>query len=153
MKKYLLTIGFLLVYVTAFCQQFPKIDEAVRIKQLMPKEGKVRMILDTDTYNEVDDQFALSYALLSEEKVKVEAIYAAPFYNSLSESPGDGMEKSYEEIQRLLKLLHIVQDRLVFRGSTNYLKNVSEPIRSEAALDLIQKAKKSTPEDPLYVVA
>ncbi|KAA6322979.1 Non-specific ribonucleoside hydrolase RihC [termite gut metagenome] len=153
MKKYLLTIGFLLVYATAFCQQFSEIDEAVRIKQLMPKEGKVRMILDTDTYNEVDDQFALSYALFSEEKVKVEAIYAAPFYNSLSKSPGDGMEKSYEEIQRLLKLLHIVQDGLVFRGSTNYLKNVSEPIRSEAALDLIQKAKKSTPEDPLYVVA
>ncbi|GHT28978.1 hypothetical protein AGMMS49574_04450 [Bacteroidia bacterium] len=152
MKKYLIAIGFLFAYVTGFCQQFPKIDEIVRIKQLTPKEGKVRMVLDTDTYNEVDDQFALSYALLSKDRVTVEAIYAAPFYNSRSESPGDGMEKSYEEIQRLLKLLNISQDGLVFRGSTDYLKNVAEPIRSEAALDLIQKAKKSSPEDPLYVV-
>jgi inosine-uridine nucleoside N-ribohydrolase len=152
MKKYILVIGLFVVYVTGFCQKFPKIDEAARITQLTPKEGKVRMVLDTDTYNEVDDQFALSYALLSKDRVTVEAVYAAPFYNSLVESVGDGMEKSYEEIQKLLKLLNISQDGLVFRGSTNYLKNVSEPIRSDAALDLIQKAKKSSPEDPLYVV-
>jgi len=43
----------------------------------------IRMILDTDTYNEVDDQFALVYALLSPEAVKVEAIHAAPFHNKI----------------------------------------------------------------------
>jgi inosine-uridine nucleoside N-ribohydrolase len=153
MRKYLFATGLLAVYATAFCQQFPEIDETVRINQLRPAEHKVRMVLDTDTYNEIDDQFALAYALLSGEKVKVEAVYAAPFYNPRSKGPGDGMEKSYEEILKLLKLLNVSQDGFVFRGSVNYLKNVSEPVRSEAALDLIQKAKKSTPEDPLYVVA
>lgn len=153
MKKILFAIAFFLAYVTAFGQEFPRIDESVRINQLIPKEGKVRMVLDTDTYNEIDDQFALAYALLSDDRVDVEAIYAAPYYNDRSNGPADGMEKSYEEILRLLKMLKKSPDGLVFRGSTSYLKEVSNPIKSDAALDLIQKAKKSTPEDPLYVVA
>jgi len=153
MKKNLFLTGLLLlVHVILFGQEFPKIDEIVRINQLRPPEGKVRMVLDTDTYNEVDDQFALSYALLSEEKIKVEALYAAPFFNNLSSGPADGMEKSYQEILRLLKLLKKSPEGLVFRGSTDYLKDIKQPNRSEAALDLVQKALKSSPEDPLYVV-
>ena len=57
----------------------------------------IRMILDTDTYNEVDDQFALVYVLLSPEAVKVVAIHAAPFHNKNSPGPCDGMERSYQE--------------------------------------------------------
>ena len=34
------------------------------------------MVLDTDTYNEVDDQFALAYALRSEDRIDLEAVYA-----------------------------------------------------------------------------
>ena len=65
------------------------------------------MVLDTDTCNEIDDQFALVYALLCPEKLNVEAVYAAPFTNDRSTGPGDGMEKSYEEILRLLERLHM----------------------------------------------
>ena len=152
MKNFLLLFGFLFVHTAVFSQAFPKIDEKVRINQLIPPEGKVRMVFDTDTYNEIDDQFALSFAFLSEEKVKVEAVYAAPFQNNRSSGPADGMEKSYEEILRLLKMLKKSPDGLVFRGSTDYLRDVTKPIRSDAALDLVQKALKSSPENPLYVV-
>ena len=69
----------------------------------VPK-GPVDVVLDTDTFNEVDDQFALSYLLASSDKLNLKAIYAAPFFNHHSVSPKDGMEKSYEEILRLLKL-------------------------------------------------
>ncbi|MFC1725309.1 hypothetical protein ACFL4T_06755 [candidate division KSB1 bacterium] len=44
-----------------------------------PPAGRVRMVLDTDTYNEIDDQFAVVYSLISPERLNVEAIYAAPF--------------------------------------------------------------------------
>ena len=133
-------------------QTFPKLDEPFRLKQLTPPNGKVRMILDTDTYNEVDDQFALAYAILSPEKIDLQAVYAAPFKNHRSESPGDGMEKSYEEILRLLKFMGKSSDDFAFRGSDRYLENVNTPVRSEAALDLIKKAMASSPENPLYVV-
>ncbi len=51
------------------------------------------MVLDTDTFNEIDDQFAVIYALHSKERLQVEAFYAAPFHNELSSGPKDGMEK------------------------------------------------------------
>ncbi|MFW6035536.1 MAG: hypothetical protein ACOCRZ_04705 [Halothermotrichaceae bacterium] len=75
--------------------KYSKISNQVRLKKLKHPEKKVRMVLDTDTYNEVDDQFALAYALKSPEAMQVEAIYAAPFHNNRSSGPEDGMEKSY----------------------------------------------------------
>ncbi len=133
-------------------QDFPRLEESFRLKRLEPPEGKVRIVLDTDTYNEIDDQFALVYAYLSEEKVHLEAVYAAPYFNNRSVSAGDGMEKSYHEIVRLLKLLGKSPEGFAFRGSDRYLEDISRPIRSDAALDLVKKAKASTPGEPLYVV-
>ena len=100
---------------------FPTLTHAQRIDRLAPPSDKVRVVLDTDTYNEVDDQFAVAHALLSPEKISVEAIYAAPFHNQRSSGPGDGMERSYREILRLLDRLNIPNNNLVFHGSTNYL--------------------------------
>jgi len=113
----------------------------------------IRMILDTDTYNEVDDQFALVYALLSPETVKVEAIYAAPFYNDRSNSPGDGMERSYQEILRLMKLMGFPTDEVVFRGSDRYMESKETPCDCDAVSHLIKLALSFSREDPLYVVA
>ncbi len=131
---------------------FPKLDESARIKKLEPPKGKVRMVLDTDTYNEIDDQFALCYAFLSKEKLQMEAVYAAPYFNSRSTSPGDGMEKSYQEILRLLQMLGKSPEGFAFRGSDRYLEDISRPIRSDAALDLVKKALTAAPDNPLYVV-
>ncbi len=124
-----------------------------RLEHPAKKPKKIRMVLDTDTYNEIDDQFAVAYAMLSPERLKVEALYAAPYYNDRSSGPQDGMEKSYEEILRLLERLKIPDQQLVFRGSTSYLAGRAEPERSPAALDLIEKAMASPEDDPLYVVA
>ena len=150
--KSVLLLFIILLFAVSNAQQFPKLDETFRINQLKAPTGKVRMILDTDTYNEVDDQFALAYAFLSKEKIELEAVYAAPFHNNRSEGPADGMEKSYQEIQRLLKMLGKSPEGFAFRGSDSYLGDVQNPIRSEAALDLVKKAMASSPENPLYVV-
>jgi purine nucleosidase len=146
---------FILIFfpiLSAMSQSFPKLTESFRLNQLESPAGKVRMVLDTDTYNEIDDQFALAYAYLSDEKIRLEAVYAAPFKNNRSVSPADGMEKSFEEIERLLALLGKSPDGFAFRGSDRYLESETEPVISDAALDLVDKAKKSSPEDPLYVV-
>jgi inosine-uridine nucleoside N-ribohydrolase len=151
--RILLLSGILfLVYSVSGAQTFPKLEESFRLKQLEPPKAKVRIVLDTDTYNEIDDQFALVYAYLSPERIQLEAVYAAPYFNNRSASAGDGMEKSYQEILRLLKLLGKSPEGFAFRGSDRYLEDVSKPIRSEAALDLVKKAMASSPDDPLYVV-
>jgi purine nucleosidase len=152
MKNLYLLVMFLSLCLINYGQNFPELDETFRINQLKPPKGKVRMVLDTDTYNEVDDQFALAYAYLSKEKIQLEAIYAAPFHNARSEGPADGMEKSYQEILKLLKMLDKSPEDFAFRGSDRYLEDVAKPVRSPAAMDLIKKAMESSPEDPLYVV-
>jgi hypothetical protein len=92
-----------------------------RLRMLTCPTGKVDMVLDTDAYNEIDDQFAISYALKSPEKLNLVALYAAPFHNARSTGPLDGMQKSYEEILKLLRLAK--EERPVFMGSGEYLKD------------------------------
>mgnify|MGYP001179978006 FL=1 len=130
--------------------EYPRLDEALRLERLTPPAGKARMVLDTDTYNEIDDQFAVVQSLLSPDKLAVEAIYAAPFYNSRSTSPGDGMEKSYEEILRLLERLDISANGLVHKGSTDILRDQT-PLESAAVDDMIAKSRED--DGPLYVAA
>ena len=38
------------------------------LKQLKYKKGKIKAILDTDTYNEIDDQFALVQMCFQKKK-------------------------------------------------------------------------------------
>jgi len=110
------------------------------------------MVLDTDTYNEIDDQFAMVYSLLSPERLSLEALHAAPFHNSRSAGPEDGMAKSYEEILRVLARLNRPPGDFVFRGSTAYLASAEDPQQSDAARDLVARAMRPNGE-PLYVVA
>lgn len=135
--------------------EFPKISNEILLKRLNWPEGKVRIVLDTDTYNEVDDQFALAYALKSKDKLELKAVYAVPFfsnYNDKSSGPADGMEKSYEEIIRIFEKLKISSDGFVYRGSGKYLSSTEKPVDSDAARNLIKQAMASE-EEPLYVVA
>jgi len=125
-------------------------DDTQRILALQPPAGlRIPAVLDTDTYNEIDDQFALVYALLS-PKIDLQAILAAPFHNSRSSGPADGMEKSYQEIIRLLDLLHHPAAGLAFRGSTSYLPSRTQAVDSPAAKRLIELARES--KDKLYVL-
>jgi len=75
------------------------------LSRLKKPQGKIDVVLDTDTYNEIDDQFALAFLIKSDEKLCLKGIYAAPFYNQNSTSPAEGMEKSYNEIFNILSLM------------------------------------------------
>lgn len=156
MKTKLNTILLLTMIFTSlplFGQSFPAVPETQRIEMLtLPKAKPVRMVLDTDTYNEIDDQFAVVYALISPE-LDVQAVYAAPFKNNRSNGPGDGMEKSYEEILRILSRLGKSPDGFAFKGSSHYLTDIKKPERSPAAMDLVERARKSSPKNPLYIAA
>jgi Inosine-uridine nucleoside N-ribohydrolase len=132
---------------------YPKIGHEEILRKLEPGDGVLRMVLDTDTYNEVDDQFALVYAMCSQERLKVEAVYAAPFYNDRSENAGDGMIKSYQEITRLLGSMKISANDFVYKGSDRFMQAPDKPVESDAARDLIKKAMDGNDDHPLYVVA
>lgn len=121
-----------------------------RMKNLSVPEGRVDVVLDTDAYNEVDDQYAIAYLLKSKEKLNVKAIYAAPFSNG-NYTTEEGMEASYNEINNLLTLAG--EDVPVFKGSTTYLPDKQTPVFSDAARDLADRIEKYSPKKPLYIVA
>lgn len=58
---------------------FPRVGTTDRAAMLAPPTGPVRVVVDTDAANEIDDQLALAWALLSPERITVEAIVAEPY--------------------------------------------------------------------------
>lgn len=129
-------------------------DHAGLVKRLTKPAGMADVVLDTDTYNEIDDQFALAYMMKSSEKLNPKAIYAAPFFNYKSSGPKDGMEKSYAEILHVLTLMgREDMKENVYRGSEAFLRDEKTPVISPAAEDLVRRSKDYTEEHPLYVVA
>jgi len=116
--------------------------------------GPVSAILDTDTYNEIDDQFALVYALLSPESIALRGVTAAPFLNSRSTSAADGMERSYQEIVRIIELMGFEGRVPAFRGATSFLPGRSVPVRSEAVDFIIVEAKRARSRgEKLFVIS
>ena len=137
-------------------------DESTRVHKLeCPPAGKVLdVVIDTDTYNEIDDQYAIAYALNAPERLRVQALYAAPFFGALpftrekADSPKEGMEKSYNEIMHILTLMgrEDMKSR-AYRGSEMYLPDEKTPVDSPAARDLVARAMAREDSDPLYVIA
>jgi len=128
-------------------------DDPMLTGRLRRPEKIADVVLDTDTYNEIDDQYALAYLLLSGGRLRTRAVHAAPFLNEKSESPKDGMEKSYNEILKVIGLCGMPElSASVFRGSEKFLPDEKTPVASDAAENLIKLAAEHTPEDPLYVV-
>lgn len=129
------------------------------IKNLNRPTGKIDVILDTDAYNEIDDQFAISYMFANPEKLNVKALYAAPFYypevNSKSTSAANGMERSYDEILKVLSMIEVakpIKDE-IYKGSDSFLIDDQTPVISPAASHLAKIAMNYTADAPLYVVA
>ena len=121
-------------------------------KRLLPPTGKVKLVLDTDTFNEVDDQFELTWALTHPEKLDIQAIYAAPFNNERVAGPEEGMLRSYQEIKTVMNNAGMPDKSPVYKGSTHYLENNNTPVESDAVDDLIKRAHDCI-DEPLYVVA
>ena len=59
--------------------KFPKLTSSLLEKNLSLPSGKNKMILDTDTANEIDDQFALAWTLLSPDKIDLLGVTAEPY--------------------------------------------------------------------------
>ena len=133
-----------------FIEPYP-LDPQILRARLEEPAAPVRMVLDTDTFNEIDDQFALAYALRSPGELSIEAVYAAPFLNHRSTSPVDGMERSFEEIGRVHASLGLPAGGVVYRGSRQFIADCRQPPASDAADDLVRRAMAS--DGPLYVVA
>lgn len=129
-------------------------EEKENMNRLDLPSRKVDVVMDTDAYNEIDDQYAIAYMFCSQNRMNIKAVYAAPFLNERVTDPREGMEKSYGEIGKILRLMGNEDFRKhVYRGSERFLPDEHTPVRSAAAEHLVRLAMEYTEEEPLYVIA
>lgn len=103
---------------------------------------KINVILDTDTYNETDDQFAIAYLLKSQDKFNIQAITIAPFQNERDVENDSGINRSYIEAKKVFELCKESSENKIFKGATNYIsKGYSN--RNEAVDKIIEIALKN----------
>lgn len=98
MKK----LGYIFLAGVLFaCQPAPKQAETAKIK----------ILIDTDANNELDDQHALAYAFLNSDVFDVVGITVNNTRN------GDGIQGQYDEAQRIIRLFNLDGKVPLFKGA------------------------------------
>ena len=148
-----------------------------RERLLEPPTGPVDVVIDTDATNEIDDQFAIAWALLRPDRVRLRALHACPYTVGphLLDEPGfltevqraelgpqdevrrrmrvvsraEGVERAAEECRLLVQLAGA--DVPVVEGCREPLPDARTPVPSDAVDSLIALAEQDR-EGPLYVL-
>lgn len=112
---------------------------------------KIRVILDTDTNNELDDQHALAYMLFNQATFRIEAITIN------TTSSGGNIEAQYAEARRVLQLCDA--DTLqVYKGADGAFADIMPHIDDseydgKAAVDIIIEKAKQPATEKLVLLA
>lgn len=105
------------------------------------KSNKIRVILDTDANNELDDQHAIAYILFNGQIFDVEGITVNRTYN------GGSIDKHFEEAERIVKLCSLHSQINIYKGASGkydeIINHIHEPNfdGSEAVNFIIERAK------------
>ena len=110
-----------------------------------------KVIMDCDAYNDIDDQYAIAFALGS-DRMEVLGVNAVLFNNYRCNGFADGMQRSYDEIVKVLKFLkkeHIP----AFLGCDTPLTQLEEGewVDCPAVQNIIKLAHES--DEMIYIIA
>jgi len=150
------------------------------LEPLDPADGPVGVVIDADAGNEIDDQFAIVWAFLRPDRVRVEAVTACPFGHDAERQlagagtavldkrayaarmatsagfpkldPAEGVRQAHTEILRIFDLMGEATGDRVALGADRYLPAPGTPVASEATEVLIDLARRDRAR-PLQVLA
>ena len=108
------------------------------------------VILDTDTANEADDQFAVAYAALS-ENVRLEAVTTAPFSNGRERDTSKSIDMSLVEAERFIGLTG--KNIPVYEGARQFMPDMETPVDSPAADYLCKRFSELADGEKIVVCA
>ncbi|MCW2779506.1 MAG: hypothetical protein JWN17_3231 [Frankiales bacterium] len=138
--------------------------------ELPPTDRVVDVVIDTDVMNEVDDQFAIVWALLRPDRLNVVGLLACPWeattehYRKVDAAIDhqriqdrlvrdiaveDAIEMSVQELHRINAV--VGTDVPVLKGAASFMTAPDVPVRSEGVDALIELAHADR-EGPLYVL-
>ena len=115
------------------------------------EQNKIRVVFDTDTNNELDDQHALAYLLFNQSTFKIEGITIN------TTSSGGNIDKQYEEAKRVLQLC-AADTFAVLKGADLSFRDIISSIDSTSydgkeAVDLMIAQAHQPFEDKLVILA
>ena len=115
------------------------------------QDKKIRVIFDTDTNNELDDQHALAYLLFNQSTFKIDGITIN------TTSSGGNIDKQYEEAKRVLQLC-AADTFAVLKGADLSFQDIFPTIDSASydgkeAVDLMIEQAHKPSEDKLVILA
>ena len=127
----------------------PRVNSWKEFYEVISNMSKKKVILDTDMFNEIDDQFALTYLMKSLDVFDLEAITIAPFSKSgyaNTMTIEDGTEKSYEVTLNILDMLDKSEYKdIVYKGATKYFKDSKESNKAvDKIIEIANKNDKTT---------
>ncbi len=119
------------------------------IPELPSKEKQLRVIIDTDFANELDDLYAVALAIATPERFKIEGFIATHFNNSC---PGPkSIQKSYDLLSEFLEIAG-ASGKYTIKKSADPISYYGYPSEGEGVDFIIERAHASTENDPLWVV-
>lgn len=114
--------------------------------QKQEKSAKIKVLIDTDANNELDDQHALAYAFLNPDVFDVVGVTVNNTRN------GYGIQGQYDEAERIIKLFDLEDEIPLFMGADKSYEEIAPTIYQtnfdgQPAVDfIIQEAVKVTDE-------
>ena len=117
------------------------------VPQLPTPEKKLRLLIDTDAANEIDDLYAVALALASPERFEIEGFVATHFA-----AQSNSIDKSYSQLLELLEAADVTGKYAVKKGS-HPMQYAKTPCQSEGVDLIIERALHGDADNPLWVVA
>ncbi len=118
------------IFLSSFACTAPEAPPAASSEETIstePSPQKIRLIIDSDANNELDDQFALTYALHNSEMFDLEGITVNRTRG------GGGIDAHYAEAERVIKLSGRT-DVPLFKGASGSFRDIA-PAVHESAFD------------------
>ncbi len=112
----------------------------------IPYEKRIRVIMDSDVKNEVDDQFAIVHAILT-ESFDIRGIIPAHFGDEKSKT---SQKDSRDEAALILEKMNMSDSIRLYDGAERALENANEPMDSPGARLIVEESM-SEDKRPLYI--
>lgn len=112
----------------------------------IPYEKRIRVIMDSDVKNEVDDQFAIVHAILT-ESFDIRGIIPAHFGDEKSKT---SQKDSRDEAALILEKMNMSDSIRLYDGAEKALENENKPMDSPGARLIVEEAM-SEDKRPLYI--
>lgn len=114
------------------------------------QDEKIRIIIDSDANNELDDQHALAYAFLNDDVFDVVGVTVNNTDN------GYGLQGQYDEAERIIQLFDLEDQVPLFKGADQDYEQIAphigeENFDGEAAVDFIIQEAMNTKEGKLVL--